>query len=358
MGSNVIIRWIRDDEESQAKRVMRRAFAPPTWLFFSWSEHVLVAEHEGQIVGGTVLKKFTLPKGRKVGFVYWLFTDPDARGLGAGQGLIEGALEFFAEQGCDEVAACVEGYNTSSSKVFATRGFEVLSMGEQLRRYGFGIFPYWWHSFHFMDIGHFLWVKPGAERPDSPWLQWIGTWLVHVVVLWLAVWRVGSLGRNDLWTIPVALFLLLGLRSLAMVSVAKAQGLATRFRAWESSATLSAAIALVLGWFVPFPGSHYPLGDRWRYQDQLPRIGPVALAGTLSSLLLAWGSWAVLRWQAAPGLMALFSVLFGVSRMLALLETVIVFFPVISYNGRRIWDWNRLVWALVSLAAVGLFVVI
>jgi hypothetical protein len=42
------------------------------------------------------------------------------------------------------------------------------------------------------------------------------------------------------------------------------------------------------------------------------------------------------------------------SRMLAVLDTVVAFFPLISYNGRRIWDWNRGIWALVSLSAVAL----
>lgn len=357
MNQNVIIRLIRDDEQSEAKRVMRRAFSPPTWLFFSWSKDVLVAEHEGRIVGGTVLKTFTLPKGRKVGFVYWLFTDPEARGLGAGQGLIEGALDFFAAQGCDEVSACVEGYNTSSSKVFATRGFTILSMGEQLRRYGLGVIPYWWHSFHFMDVGHFLWVKPGAEKPDSPVLQWFGTWLVNVLLLYLSVWRSGGWGRSDLWTIPAAFLVLFGLRSLAMWGVARLQGLAVRFRAWESSATLVAAIALLFGGFFPFPGSFYPVEERWRYRELLPKIGPMALAGTLASLLLAWGSWAALHWNMAPGLSSPLSVLLALSRILAVLETVVAFFPLISFNGRRIWDWNRLIWGVLSLSAVALMFV-
>ena len=356
MDSNVIIRPIRDGEKAAAQRVMRRAFSPPTWLFLSWGKDVLVAEHEGRIVGGVVLKVFTA-SNRKVGFVSWLFTDPEARGLGAGQALIEGALDFFTAQGCTEFSACVEGYNTSSSKGFSTRGFEILSLGEQLRRYGLGIIPYWWHSFHFMDVGHFLWAKPGAERSDNPMLQWLGTWLINVLLLWLAMWRQGGLNLDALWAIPLAFLALFGLRSLAMLGAARAQGLTVRFRTWESSATLVLPMALLFGFFFPFPGSFYPVGDRWRYRDLLPKLGPMALAGTLASLALAWGSWAALRWDLAPALQPLWGALFGIGRVLALLETVVAFFPLISYNGRRIWDWNRVIWALVSLAAVALLFV-
>ncbi len=318
---------------------------------------MLVAEYEGHIVGGAVLKTFALPKGRKVGFVYWLFTDPEARGLGAGQRLIEAALDFFAAQGCDEISACVEGYNTSSSKVFSTRGFGILSMGEQWKRYGLGIIPYWWHSFHFMDVGHFLWAKPGPERPDNPVLQWWGTWIINVLLIWLAAWRQGSLESADLWTIPVVLLVLLGLRSLLMMAAAKAQRLAVRFRAWESSATLVGAIAVLFGGYFPFPGSFYPVGDRWSYRDLSPQIGPVALAGTLASLVMAWGSWALLRLDLTLDLAPLLLPLLQIGRMLAVLETVVAFFPLISFNGRRIWDWNRVVWVLVTLASVALVVV-
>ena len=353
MDSEIIIRPLQEGEKAAMQRVMRRAFSFPAWLVFSWSEHVLVAERAGHIIGGAVLKLFSVGE-RKVDFVSWLFTDPEAQGLGAGQALVEGALDFFATQGCTEVSACVEGYNTSSSKIFATRGFSILSPGEQLRRYGWGVVPYGWHALHFMDVGHFLWVRPGAESGDSPALQWLGTWIVNALLLWLVAWRQGTFTSAALWSVPAALLALFGLRTLAMWGAARAQGLAVRFRAWESSAPLVTAIALLFGGYFPFPGSLYPGGDRWRYRDLLPKIGPMALAGSLASLALVWGSWAVLRRPPPTTWGAFWAVLFQVGKMLALLDTVIAFFPLISYNGRRLWDWNRVVWALLSAAAIAL----
>jgi len=46
--------------------------------------------------------------------------------MGTGQKLIEAALHFFEDKGCEEIMACVEGSNTSSSKLFSTRGFSIL----------------------------------------------------------------------------------------------------------------------------------------------------------------------------------------------------------------------------------------
>jgi GNAT superfamily N-acetyltransferase len=354
MQSEILIRPIRDGEKAAAQQVMRRAFSLTARPFFTWSDDVLVAVHADRIVGGVVLEHFKVAKDLKIGFVSWIFTDPDVRGLGAGQGLIEAALAFFEVEGCDEVSACVEGYNTSSAKLFATRGFSILSPGAQLRRYGLGIIPHWWHAFHFMDVGHFLWVKPGAARPDSPALQWLGTWVANTLLLWLAVGRQRAWDAVDLWTIPAALLLLLGLRTLVMWAAARAQGLAVRFRAWESSVPLVAAIALAFGGFFPFPGSLYPVAARYRYRELLNRLGPMALAGSLAVLALAVISGAALRWGWASGLISLWQPLFQIGRILALLDTVVAFFPLASYNGRRLWDWNRGVWAALSLIALAL----
>ncbi len=353
MAIEIIIRPLEEGEKAVTQRVMRRAFPFTARFVFSWSEHVLVAERADRIIGGIVLKLFSVGE-RKVGFVSWLFTDPEAQGLGAGQALVEGALDFFAAQGCTEISACVEGYNTSSSKIFATRGFSLLSPGQQMRRYGWDIISYWWHTLHFMDVGNFLWVRPGAEGPDSPALQWLGTWIINTLLLWLVAWRQGTFASPILWSVPAALLALFGLRTLAMWTAAWAQGLAVRFRAWESSVPLITTIALLFGGYFPFPGSLYPRGDRWRYRDLLSKIGPMALAGSLVSLLLTGGSWAVLRRPLPPTWVPFWAVLFQVGKILALLDTVIAFFPVISYNGRRLWDWNRVVWALLSAAAIAL----
>lgn len=353
------VRSMREGEEAAVRRVMRRAFPPPAWLIFSLSQDVLVAERAGRIVGGVVLDLFSIRNGLQVGFVSWIFTDPDVQGLGAGQALTEAALEVFTARGVDEISACVEGYNTSSSKLFSTRGFSILSLGEQLRRYGWGIFRYWWHAWHFVDVGHFLWARPGEVRLDSPWLQWWGTWLANVGMVWLAFARRQAFQAFDvelLWVAPLALLTLFGLRTLAMWAAAKAQGLEVRYRAWESSAPLALGIAAVFGGLFLFPGSFYPPGDRWTYRDVLPKLGLMALAGSLATLMCGWGAWAAFYLGiVSPALASPLASLANLGAYLGLFDTLIAFFPFVSFNGRRLWDWNRLAWAALSLVAVALW---
>jgi GNAT superfamily N-acetyltransferase len=352
------------DEKKALARIMRRAFSPIQQMFFSWKGHVLVAEREGTLLGGAVLDTFPLANGRKGGIVLWIFTDPDARGLGAGQALAEGAIAFFEDEGCTDMFACVEGHNTSSSKLFATRGFGILSPGAQFRRYGLGTFAMWYHTFHFIDIGHFLWTRPPSERPDSPMLQWWGVLLMNAVLVWLALWRQHNFRAFQpmyLLIVPLVLLIFFGARSLAMLAAARAQGLRLRYRAWESGFPLGIVIALTMGGLYPNPGSFYPTTDRWRYREWLPQLGPVALAGIAPTLLLTWGLWAVgdlgyRLGQETFGEQA-HNIALMVGVALSVLDVVTPFFPLASFNGRRLWDWKPWLWGVCALVTVALFFV-
>ncbi len=368
--SHITIRPMRQEEKSQVRAIMQRAFSLPVSLFFSWAGHVLVAEQEGRLLGGIVLRTFPLPGGGKGGEVAWVFTDLDARGLGAGHALVEGGLNYLDAEGCDEIFACVEGNNSSSFKLFATRGFSILSPGEQFRRYGLRTFLVWVRTTHFSDVGHFLWARPPEQGEDSPGLQWWGGLLVNALLALLAWWRrhsfdplgggPGGLGSSAAaaGALAAALVLLFGVRHLAMLGTGALQGLRLRYRAWESTLPTTLIIGLVFGAFFPAPGGLYPEGDDWRYGDLLPRLGPMGLAGSLAVLLLAWGAWVLQRFASlALPVQGWLATLLFVAVPLSLCDTVLAFFPFTGFNGRRLWDWSRPLWLLLSLAAVGLLFV-
>ncbi|HML48535.1 MAG TPA: GNAT family N-acetyltransferase, partial [Clostridia bacterium] len=324
--------------------------------FLSWTPHVLVAKQGGKPVGAALLKTYPLPDGRKGGFIAWIFTDPDARGLGAGQRLVEASLDSLQSMGCAEIAACVEGHNTSSSKLFSTRGFSILSPGNQFKRYGLRILPTWFHMFHFMDIGHFVWASPGPSAPDRPALQWWGTLLLNSLITLLAVFRGGSVSPLSFAMVPLLYLLLLGARQLAMKGAAAAQGLAVRYRTWESGLLLSFGIALVLGGLFPIPGSIYPTSDSWSYRTLRPKLGKTALAGILPTLLIAASSWALIRFADLPqALLPWIGYAKFISANLAFFDILLPFFPFASFNGRRLWDWNRLLWAVPAALTLGVF---
>lgn len=357
--TSINIRPMRTDEKQEVDSLMRQSFPLLQQWFFSWTPNVLVAEQNGQLLGAAVLDLFSLPQNRKGGLISWVFTAPEARGLGLGQQLSEAALEFFKEQGCDEVIASIEGYNTSSSKIFASRGFSIMSPGEQFRRYGLGVFGLWAKISHFFEIGHFLWVRPAAERQNSPVWQWWGNVLVNALIAWLAVWRGSGFSSIDpiaFIALPLMVILFFGVRHLAMWLTAKLQGLEVRYRVWESGFSLSIALALFIGNLFPMPGGVYPTSNEWRYRDLLPKLGVMALAGVLPTLILVWAIWALLEFGTVSSDVAMWlDFALQVGKPLILFDIALAFFPFVSFNGRRLWDWNRGLWAILAMAAVVVF---
>ncbi|MBE7385643.1 MAG: GNAT family N-acetyltransferase [Leptolyngbya sp. SIO1E4] len=359
--SDVVIRPMRDDERGTVHAIMRRAFPLVDQWAFSWTPNVLVAEQGGQLLGAIVLKLFALPHNRKGGSVAWVFTAPEARGQGLGQRLVEAGIDFFDRQGCDEILTTVEGFNTSSSKLFATRGFKILSPGAQFQRYGLATFAVWAKISHYFDIGHFLWVRPAATEADKPTWQWWGTIAANALIGLLMLGRLKSSRaiHPAMWLVlPLAILALFGLRHLGMWLAARRQGLTVRFRAWESGFLLSTAIALFFGAMYPLPGGVYPTMHQWRYRDLLPQLGWIALAGTLPVLLVVWGVWMVLQLDIpSPYLKAGLDVILLVGQPLILFDIALPFFPFVSFNGQRLWDWNKSIWTVLTVATIAMFLV-
>ena len=355
--SDPIIRAIDDNERQQVHTIMRQAFAPIEQWAFAWTPNVLVAEGEGQLLGAIVLKLFTLPNGRKLGSIAWVFIALESRGQGVGQRLIEAGLDFLEQQGCDEILTTVEGLNTSSSKLFSTRGFKILSPGAQFQRYGFATFYVWAKLSHYFELGYFLWAYPVSKVSDSPRLQWWGTIVANSLIGWLMAWRLAgfsSIHSESWWGIPLTVVVLFGVRSLGMGLMARRQKLAIRFRAWESGFLISAAIALVFpGAFYPIPGNVYPATHQWRYRDVVTQLGPIVWAGTLPVLLIVWGAWLLTQIENLPAGLEIWLEMFElIGPPLVLLDIAMPFLPFIGFNGRRLWDWRKPVWVVMTIAAV------
>ena len=354
--SDTQIRPMRGDERSQVRALVRQSFHWFEQCWFAWTPHVLVADSGGKLLGGIVLKVFALPRDRTGGSISWVFTAPEARGLGLGQALVEAGLELLERHGCDQILAPVEGCNTSSSKLLATRGFGVLSPSGQLRRYGLRTFAVWAQISHYFELGYFLWVRPASRHNGSPVLQWWGTLVGNAVIgclAWLHLDASPITAPMVGLVLPTILLGLLGLRYLGMKLMARQQGVQVCFRAWESGFPLSIAIALVFGGIYPVPGSLYPSTHQWRYREWLPHLGRLALAGTLPVLLLMGGIGTSLRLSIpSPDVAAWLDIALWLGKPFMLFDIALPFFPFTAFNGKRLWDWSRVVWGLMAIAAV------
>lgn len=349
------IRPMKKSESAAVRRLINRSFPLLQRLFVTLrGRDVLIAHQGDQILGGVVLKTFYLPGKGKGGLVEWFFSAPEARGQGIGQNLLDAALKFFKKKGADEVFAIIEGNNTSSANIFASREFSFLSPGEQLRRYRFSLFLLWLYTFHYIAVGHFLWARPAAPRPGSPAGQWIGNLLISAFIALLAKWRIGGfsgLETEVFLAVPISFLIIFGVREAAMRLAAKIQGLPVRYRVWESGLFFNILLALFFGWFFPVPGSIYPRKEGWKYREHTRSRGVTALAGAVAVVLLAW---AVPLYQlllgGTPGqTLTTFATL---AFMVAFFDIALPFFPFNGYNGRRLWDWNIISWVFPALATL------
>lgn len=381
------IRPLDQSEKKEFNSVMRRCFGWFASLFFDHGDMAYVYEHEGAILGGITISAFRIDSSKRGGVVKWVFTAPEARGHGAASRLIDRAMEWFAEQGCTHVFACVEGYNTASSNRFAGLGFRIFAFAEQLRSFGARLPLVWLKIFHVVDIGHFLWTRvqgepvadAGASDAATRGAQpaglssqvgaFAGTVLLHTVFMYLLLLRSGATAApaaEQLWVIPAipaALVLLFGLRFGAMWVAAAATRLRLRYRAWETGMLIAALVPLIFGGLFFAPGGLYPDQTTYRYKELLRKLGPVALSGSALTLALGWAFWAARAPGADLGALtavantAAAGLMLNYIRVFLIFDVLLPFFPMASFNGRRVLDWNRYLWGILAAGTVALLLV-
>ncbi|MDH3251186.1 MAG: GNAT family N-acetyltransferase [Ignavibacteria bacterium] len=359
--SSVLIRPMVPEEMHLVHEVMRRSLPFFQRWFFAISHDVLVAEQFGRILGAIVLKFIPLPERRRGGVLSSLFTDPDARGRGVGRMLVDGGIHFLEKRGVEEILTCIEGNDDRMSNLLSSRGFSLLSSGQQFRRYGFGAFPVWLRISHYIDIGRFVWVRPSPEGERRAVAQRWWSITINALLLLMALWSESGFTRMEpvvFLAIPLACGVFFLLREEVMRRAASLYDLPVEFRMWESGFPASLIVAAAFGFWLPVPGSVYPAHAGWRYRELIPRLGRMAFAGSLAILLLTWGVVLTLRLLPHdPAVEYWLDSARVVGEWLTLFDIALPFFPYVSFNGRRIWDWSKPLWVCMALAAMGLFFV-
>lgn len=357
---NSDIRLIKDEEKKEVRRLLRRCFPITEWWPFTFSDHTLVALKDDKIVGCVVLKFYNIYKKGRVGFLEYIFTAPEVRGLGYGQKLVDASIRYFKENDCNEMITQVKGDNTSSSKLFSTRGFNILSPGQQLRRYKLGIFGIWLKTKHLLAKGQFLWVRTEIDKSDKPALQWWGNLIANIVVFFFFTLRPEILIQFNFQSciaISAILLFYFSIRYLAMKITALKMGLSLRYYPIEDWFGMSFILALASAVWVPVPGNLYPKEKTWSYRDIVHKLGPSAFMGSLITSILTWCIFLTRFLLPYPSEFLIWiDYAFLVGADLAFLDTVFPFFPLEHYSGRRIYDWNKHVWAILAMVGLGTFI--
>ncbi len=354
-GPNYIIRQMKKEEKKQIRKLVWQIFPVTEAWPFRITPNLLVVEHEGKLVGGAALRTFSLLKKRKGGFVEYIFTASEVQGKGFGQKLVEASIDLLKELGCDELMTQIKGDNTSSSKCFSTRGFTILSPGQQLRRYGIGIVPLWLGSMHILAKGQFLWVQTTKEK-DKPGIQWIGSLITNILIFMLLSIRPDTgvqFNLDTFFAISTIWLYFFSVRYVIMKLTAKALSLNLRFRPIEDWFGMSIIMGLAGGIWIPVPGNLYPKEDTWTYRNIAKKLGIVALMGSSIVLASTWMLYFLPYLLIIPDQFVLwYHYALTTGGILTFLDTALPFFPLEVYNGKRIWNLNKVVWLIITTLGI------
>lgn len=359
--AQISFRSMKPEERPAVKAIMHQSFAWFLRLFFYFTPDTLVAIKDDQVVGAIVLKAFSLPNKKQYGVLCWGFTHPDVRSEGVGKLLYLAGIDALQNQGCERLFGCVEGNNTASSNILANTGFGILSPWQQWRTFGIYTPLLMWHTFHYLDVGHFLWTYPAPLTHTTSIRQWWGTLVANALVALFALSRfmgTKAFSFEMIASAMMAMLIVLGARYIGMKLSAIAAGMKTRYRAWESGFPLSIALAAFFGAIYPVPGSIYPNDAKYHYYSQKTQRGIIAVAGILPLLILYTFSPEITKLIELPSLLRYMPrLLRHFTSVFLIIDVLLPFFPFVSFNGRRVWEWSKVVWITLALLVIAVFIV-
>jgi len=364
--NKIKIRDLTPDDHKTVKQLAGKSF-PATQANFVKPGDAggIVAEVNGNIAAVSLLRIISLSGDRKAGFVAWLMTDPDNRGLGLASRLVKESVRKLESLECDDILTDVEGYNTGSANIFHKAGFNRLGLISQLQRWSLiDLFWIWIRTGFIVDPGHFLWVYGAQPRTLSQNKQrsiaLILNWLFAVLALTLGggLFLSGSLGLPglpELFIIAFGIALIFAIREGAMRLVLCRENETFEFRVWEGGTGISLIIALLFGRLLPLPGNLYPAGDGWKTKNYRIKYGRAAIFNTLVlSVVILASSWAGSMTENIA-LQSLFNTLLFVGKPLLLFDTVIAIAPFDAYNATRLKNYSPTAWLLLSVLAIVIF---
>ena len=314
---------------------------------------VLVADCEGRLVGSVAVRVQRL-KATQTGFIGALAVDRAQRGRGIGTALVEGAIAWLEDRGCEVIFATADRYNSPSWNIFIHHGFAVYGVTGQLKDYGVHLVQLWLAEFHCLGFGTFFLKRgetkvPPRERGD----------VAHYAAALLVMALTGGVqaARSGAPFLTAALIgAVIGgsvmAHEVAQRLMARRLRLATTFRVWASGLLFHGALSLLGGVF-PAYGSTYVQQLDYRYDDAHKRLGGVLVAGPLVSLLLAVAGWSLALVAPGSGLSAAGRAGYTFN----LLNLMVNLLPLqaaggLVWDGRKILQWNRGVWGTLVIGAL------
>ena len=134
--------------------------------------------------------------------------------------------------------------------------------------------------------------------------------------------------------------------------------LRVRFRPIEDWFGMSLILGLLGGLWVPVPGNLYPKEVTWTYRDIKKKLGFTAFMGAFIVLLSTWLLYLIPCMFVIPNEFILwYNYALYTGAILSFLDIVFPFFPLEVYNGKRIWNLNKVIWIILAGFTLTIYII-
>lgn len=340
----VEVREMRPDETKAVMKLGRQTFEIFESLFVPKPEKCYVAV-DGSVIVGAVIYKYIMVGDKKIGYVDFIFTDKTYHGQGIGSRLVDACMETMTEEGCDGYSAIVRDDNVGSWKMFVNRGFQRMGLVDMIREFGFI------HALNQIfktplcvatGMEYYLKLENGPIRVKKEETRsQIINYILFIIVMLLPTLITG---------IDYSIHVIGALLTILVIRlVAGYIGTLFSKEQWYFRVTDG---GILIPFIAAFFRGIYLISGNW-----YPRVYRKD-SGFKQSL----GLTALTQWMSLFVIVLLNNTLLGDNKfyesmasmsLLLMIISVIPLYPLASFGGKRLFDWNKWLYILVALITVG-----
>lgn len=348
--SEVIIRKMKPDEANQVERLGKRSFMSFESLFITKPKDALVAEIDGRIVSGVIVKIIKGSNQSKVGYIDFAFVDRAYHNQGIGNKIYKASIEYLWREGCDYITAMVKDDNVGSFSLLEKNGLAKVSIYEARKIMGTkGLINQFIHTSLGFAYGMDFYL---ASNHNTNIVKPKTGYNINQIGAYLGV-NLGFLLLANLFAGNFSMGLLSAYFTLLITNIISGS-IMTYFskREWNYRLLNGGIFLPIISMFL---GGIFPLGGNWypkKYENSNEFRKDMGLN--------AAASWIIL-------LTIVFSANFLVMKSsfnfyldqigtMLLLCRVVAIYPLASFGGGRVFIWNKAVYLILSLLSVLLMI--
>ena len=340
---NLIIREILPNEIKAVHSLGVHAFKGFESLFVSKAKHAFVAVLDEQIVGA-ILYKFINVNHKKIGYIDYAYTSANHHGLGIGNALYKTTTDNLFEMGCDALTAVVKDDNVASWSLFMKNKFSRVSLIDIVQHFGvIGALKNYFLTPLCYGVGmeYYIASKEAivSHSKNNSTRQLIAYFLVNFFVILIPLF----LNPKDALSLGSA-YLLLLLMNVIFEFIGSRFSLNRNWKFRLNNGGILVSLFINLFSIFPMIGNWYP-SKYEKNKDFQKDMGITALTGWIALLFIT-----VIA--AFSGIDSTFIRILGQISVYFLIYKCIPFYPFESMGGRRVYNWNKVVYFIMFALSI------